>query len=150
MVTSRALGGFAVSGKSTFRLTFHVSHPAISAAEIEKVFDLPIRFSQSIGNQKKTKSGKLLSGNYKLTNVSFCLHDLPLNFDDISVDAFLKKQLESYDDDYIGHLVESGGSCNFLLGVFSSDNVMFEISHEVISMLSTVKISIKYDFYGGE
>lgn len=139
-----------MSGNSTFRLTFHVSHPAIPAVEIEQAFGLPVRFSQSIGHQKKTKNGKVLNGNYKLTNVSFCLHDLPLDFDDVPIDTFLRKQLESYNTDYIRQLVESGGQCNFLLGVFSSDNVMFELSHEAISMLSVAKISIKYDFYGGE
>lgn len=139
-----------MSGDSTFRLTFHVSHPAISAVEIEQAFGLPVRYSQSIGHQKRTKSGKVLTGNYKLTNVSFCLHDLPLDFDNFSIDKFLKNQLESYNNDYIRHLVESGGKCNFLLGVFSRDNVMFELSHETISMLSDAKISIKYDFYGGD
>ena len=139
-----------MSGNSTFRLTFHVSHPSIPAVEIEEAFSLQTRFSQSVGDQKKTKSGKFLDGYYKLTNVSFCLHDLPLNFDDASIDGFLKTQLESYDTDYIKHLVESGGSCNFLVGVFSSENVMFELSLETIGMLSASKISIKYDFYGGE
>jgi hypothetical protein len=150
MVASRALGGFVMSGNSTFRLTFHVSHPSIPAAEIEEAFSLPTRFSQSVGGQKKTKSGKLLDGYYNLTNVSFCLHDLPLNFDDVSMDGFLKTQLESYDVDYIKRLVESGGSCNFLVGVFSSENVMFELSLEAIDMLAASKVSIKYDFYGGE
>ena len=150
MVTSRALGRFTMSENSTFRLTFHVSHPSISASEIENAFGLPVRFSQSVGEQRKTKSGKALEGNYKLTNVSFYLHDLPLSFDNVSIDDFIKKQLESYDVDYITHLVGSGGSCNFLLGVFSSDNVMFELSYDVLSMMSTAKISMKYDFYGGE
>lgn len=139
-----------MSGNSTFRLTFHVSHPTMSAADIEDAFRLPTRFSQSVGDKKKTKTGKILEGNYRLTNVSFCLHDSPLNFDDVTVDAFLKTQLERYDTDYIVRLVESGGSCNFLLGVFSSENVMFELSLEVICMLSAAKISVKYDFYGGE
>ena len=98
-----------MSGNSTFRLTFHVSHPSIPAAEIEEAFSLPTRFSQSVGGQKKTKSGKFLDGYYSLTNVSFCLHDLPLDFVDVSIDDFLKAQLESYDTDYIKCLVESGG-----------------------------------------
>lgn len=139
-----------MSKTSTFRLTFHVSHPTISASKIEENFDFPIRFSQSVGGQKKTKNGKVLSGNYKFTNVSFCLHESPLSFDDVSVDALIKNQLEIYDTKYTAHLVESGGSCNFLLGIFSSDNIMFELNHEVICMLSTAKINMKYDFYGGQ
>ena len=150
MVASRALGGFAVSGNSTFRLTFHVSHPSISADEIERAFELPVKFSQSVGEKRKTKSGKALDGNYKCTNVSFYLHDQPLSFDDVLLVKLIKNQLESYDFNYIAHLVESGGHCNFLLGIFSNENVMFEFNSEVIDMLSALKVSIKFDFYGGE
>lgn len=140
-----------MSRDATFRLTFHVSHPLIPAAEIEGVFNMPIRFSQSVGDQKKTKNGKILDGRYNLTNVSFCLHDSPLSFDDeISIDDLMKLQLSNYDTDYIEHLIKSGGSCNFLVGVFTSENVMFELSIETISLLYASKISIKYDFYGGE
>ena len=150
MVTSRALGGFAMSDTSTFRLSFHVSHPTMSASEIVEAFGLPVWLSQSVGEPRKTKNGKLLDGKYKRTNVIFHPHDQPLSFDDASIEAIIKNQLDNYDIDYIIHLVRSGGECDFLLGIFSSENVMFELSHEVISMLSIAKISMKYDFYGGE
>ncbi len=150
MVSSRSLGGFTVSENSTFRLTLHLSHPTIAAAEIIEKFALPTRFSQSVGNQKKTKNGKDLDGIYKLTNVSFCLHDSPLNFEEVSIDHFMKSQLESYDIGYIQSLVETGGGANFLVGVFSNENVMFNLSLETINMLSVAKISVNYDFYGGE
>lgn len=150
MVTSRALGGFTVSGHSTFRLTFHVYHPTISANDIESAFGLPTRFSQSVGGQRKTKSGKILDGRYKRTSVSFCLHQSPLNFDKVSIDELIKKQIRSYDINYIEHLIESGGGCDFLVGVYSSDNIMFELGLETISLLAASKVSIRYDFYGGE
>lgn len=139
-----------MSENSTFRLSFHVSHPRVSASEIAGNFGLPVWLSQSAGEPKKTKNGELLGGKYKHTNVIFHLHDKPLSFDDASIDIFIKNQLKSYDIDYISHLVESGGSCDFSLGIFSNSNVLFELSHEVISMLSTAKISMKYDFYGGK
>ena len=139
-----------MSDNSTFRLTFHVFHPTVPASEIERAFRLPIRFSQSAGEQRKTKSGKELDGNYKVTNVSFELHEKPLKFNDVLIDDLIKKQLGSFDIDYITGIVNSGGSCNFLLGVFSNDNVMFELSNETISMLFSAKSSIKYDFYGGD
>jgi len=139
-----------VSNKSTFRLTFHVFHPTISASEIENAFRLPVRFSQSAGGQKKTKTGNLLGGIYTHTNVSFLLHDNPLQFDKISIDDLIKKQLESYDTDYIYTLVETGGSCNFLLGIFSNESIMFEFDNEFIHALSSSRVSMKFDFYGGE
>jgi hypothetical protein len=150
MGASRALGGFAMSGNSTFRLTFHVFHPSISASEVESAFGLPVRFSQSVGGQRKTKSGSILEGTYIHTNVSFCLHEHPLQFDDVLIDDIIKKQIESYNAKYISMLAETGGKCNFLLGIFSSSSVMFELGNEIIDMLSSSKISMKFDFYGGD
>lgn len=150
MVTARTLDGFTLKEISTFRLTFHISHPTTSAIEIENRFDLSTQLSQSVGEERRTKSGKQLEGRYKLTNVIFRLHENPLEFSTYSVEEFLKAQIESYDIDYIAELNMSGGSCDFSLGVFSSGNVMFVLSHEVLSVLSTARISIKYDFYGGE
>lgn len=149
MVSSRPLGRFIVTEGSTFRITLHISHPSIPAAEIEEAFGLETRFSQSVGEQKKTKNGKELDGNYKLTNVSFRLHDLPMSFTTTSVDTFIIERLESHDPEYICSLVKSGGSCNLLLGVYSGENVMFELSNQTIRLLATANISIKYDFYGG-
>lgn len=150
MVASRALGGFTMSDNSSFRLTFHVSHPAISAAEIVKAFNLPIRFSQSVGEPRKTKTGKKLDGVYKCTNVSFCLHDNPLKFDDVEVGNLIRDCLEKFDADYIDLLAASGGACDFLLGIFSNENVMFELDYQVLGLLSSARISMKYDFYGGD
>jgi hypothetical protein len=150
MDSTGTLGRFAVIGGSTFRLTLHISHPDVPATEISEVFGLPVRFSHSKNEQRKTKSGERLDGNYERTNVSFSLHDDPLNFDVVSVDLLMKTQLESLDMNYILSLVETGGSCNFLLGIFSCENVMFELSNRTIDLLSDAKISIKYDFYGGE
>lgn len=150
MVASRKLEGFAMKPVSTFRLTFHVSHPSVSASEIEIAFGLPTRFSQSVGMPRKTKTGKLLDGIYDRTNVSFSLHENPFNFDEVSITSFIKKQLDSYDPDYINWIFESGGNCNFLIGVFSSNNVMFEFSLDIIHRLSSLNISVSVDFYGGE
>lgn len=139
-----------MSNNSTFRLTFHVFHPAISAAEIVKAFNLPIRFSQSVGEPRKTKTGKKLDGIYKCTNVSFCLHDNPLKFDDVSIGNLISDCLENFDTNYIDQLTASGGGCDFLVGIFSNGSVMFELDYKVLGLLSSSRISMKYDFYGGE
>lgn len=149
MATSRTLGGLAMSGNSTFRLTFHVQHPTVPASEIEDVFRLPTRFSQSVGDQRKTKSGRVLEGIYAYTSVSFCLHDHPLPADKLSIGGLIKNNLTNFDHDYIHEIIRTNGSCNFLLGLFSNENLMFELDSEVINMLSYYQVSIKFDFYGG-
>lgn len=149
MVTSRALGGITMSERSTFRLTFHVYHPTISAAEIEGIFGMPTRFSQSVGHPQKTKSGRKLDGIYSCTNISFSIHEHPLSTDSISICNLIKAQLKSYNRDYIHEIVRTGGSCNFLLGLFTSESMMFEIDREAIDLLSLHQVTIKFDFYGG-
>lgn len=135
---------------STFRLSFHIFHPKMSALEVESVLQMPIRFSQSVGDRRKTKSGKALSGDYKDTNVSFSLHESPLSFDDASVAIVIKETVKLLDFNLLSRLIETGGRCNFLLGVFSSSSVMFEIDEDVTRLLGDSRIGIKFDFYGGE
>jgi len=100
--------------------------------------------------QKKAKSGKTLDGVYKRTNVSFSLHEKPLNFDDVSIVDFMLTKLNSYDSEYIKMICKSEGSCHFLIGIFSSSNVMFEFGANTIKRLSTLNVGVKFDFYGGE
>ena len=135
---------------STFRVSFHVSHPNIPASEIESAFGLPTRYSRSAGNPRKTKQGIPLEGIYKETNVSFALHEQPLSFDDVSIDEFVMNALRSFDADYLRKIYESGGGCYFLFGVFSSGNVMFDFGVDVIQGLASLNIGVKFDFYGGE
>ncbi len=134
---------------STFRLTFHVSHPTFSALEIENIFKLPTRHSKSVGMSKKTKGGKMLGGKYKRTSISFLLHDDPLQFKDIFVVDLLNKSLKSFKHEYIKKLIETGGECNFLIGIFTSDNVMINFDFDTLKRLSELKISTKLDIYGG-
>lgn len=139
-----------MSVTSTFRVTFHVSHPTIDASEVERIFSFPIRYSRSVGNPKKTKRGTLLEGFYEETNVSFALHEEPLSFDDASIDELVMNSIRSFDASYLHKIQESRGSCYFLVGVFSSGNVMFDFGVDVVQVLASLKIGIWFDFYGGE
>ncbi len=145
----RKLGGFTVSNPGTFRITFHVSHPSSSASEIEGVFKLPVKFSQSVGMQRATNSGKILEGLYKRTNVNFSLHEKPLSFDDFDVAEVINEQLKSLNEDYLNKIYKTGGTNHFILGIFSEDNVMLDIDIDLIQYLSCLKIGVKLDFYGG-
>lgn len=135
---------------STFRLTLHVHHPTLPALDIENVLKLPVKFSQSIGMKKKTKTGKALEGVYKASNVSFLLHEHPLNCDSVLLEKFINEQLDLFNLQYIKKLSGSGGSCHLLIGLFSSENIMFELGVSTINRLANSSISLKFDFYGGE
>lgn len=139
-----------MSNPSSFRVTFHVSHPSFSASEIENVFKLPVKFSQSVGLERRTNQGVPLGGTYKRTNVNFLLHKNPLNFDHISIIDFINTKLVTIDFDYTNKIFITGGRCFFIIGIFTSDNVMLDFTIDSIQHLSSAKIGIKLDIYGGE
>ena len=132
-----------------FRVGFHITHPSISANEIESMIALPTKYSYSVGMQKKTKSGNLLNGVYKETNITFILHDKPLCVDDVSMEKFIDEQLELLNCDYLKELSTTGGVTFFLLGIFCQDNVMYYFEPKLLSKLSTNNIGLKIDIYGG-
>lgn len=134
---------------TTFRVGFHITHPSISANEIESMVALPTKYSYSVGMQRKTKSGTLLNGVYKETNITFILHDKPLHVGDISMEKFIDEQLELLNFNYLNELFVSGGVAFFLLGIFCQDNVMYYFEPKLLSKLSTNNIGLKIDIYGG-
>jgi hypothetical protein len=136
--------------KNSFRVTFHVSHPSIAAQEVEIGIDMPSHFSQSVGCTKKTKSGKVLKGVYTKTNVSFRIHKDPLDFNEHCIESIINENLNSLDSSYLKLLNDTGGECHYLLGVYSSENVMFEFSSDLLAHLAKSKMKVKFDFYGGE
>ncbi|MGB5684303.1 MAG: hypothetical protein WBM35_00715 [Candidatus Electrothrix sp.] len=99
---------------------------------------------------KKTNRGALIGGVYKRTSVSFLLHKDPLSFEDVSVENFIDDQLKLYDRDSLNNIIETGGACHFLLGIFTSGNVMLDFSPHLIRCLSSSRVGLKFDFYGGE
>ena len=136
--------------ESRFRISFRIFHPTISAADIESNFKFPTRYSRSVGKLRATKSGELLGGTYKSTSVCFVLYEDSLTFDNFSLNDILNEQLATYNKAYTSYVSASGGDCNFLIGIFSENNVMFNLELETIQMLAASKISVTYDFYGYE
>lgn len=136
-----------MTNNSTFTLSFRVTHPSLPAAEIVEVFGLSVSKFQSVGEPRLTKSGVVLGGNYKETNVGFRLHDEPIRHEDVFIDDFIQKHIESIDTEYLAHLDATNGSCGFSLGVFTDGNVDFVLTNETIEMLSAARMTIWFDIY---
>ena len=92
-----------------FRVGFHITHPSISAKAIESMIPIPTKYSHSVGMQRTTKSGNLLNGVYKETNITFVFHDKPLYSDNVSMEEFIYEQLDILDFDYLNKLSVTGG-----------------------------------------
>lgn len=139
-----------MSESSTFRISFHVNHPTMLAEEIENNFPFPIRFSQSVGLPRKTKGGKPLEGIYSETNISFLMHDATINANDISIPEFIEKSFSIIPEIKIREIINSGGICSFMIGIFSNKNIMFEMKNDFLKKIANLGIGMKFDFYGGE
>lgn len=135
---------------STFRLTLQISHPRLSAAEIEKSIALPVRYAQSVGMPRKSKSGDALGGTYDRTNVSFSFHPDPLDIGQVSVEDFVSEKLRLIDANFLNDVFRTGGTSHFLIGIFSAENVMTYFDVNMILQLGSFKVGLKFDFYGGE
>lgn len=135
---------------STFRLTLQVSHPRFSAAEIEKRIALPVRYAQSVGMPRQSKSGEALGGTYDKTNVSFSFHPDPLDITQVSIEDFINERLRTLDANFLNDVFTSGGTSHFLIGIFSAENVMACFDVNTVLELASFKVGLKFDFYGGE
>jgi hypothetical protein len=138
-----------MNDNSTFRLSFRVRHPTLAASEIAKAFDLPItKLFQSVGEQRMTPSGEILEGIYKKTGVGFEFHEHALRFDEVRLEDMILEQLEKIDLKYTAHLVDTGGHCEFFIGIFPDSNVGLELGNAVNDLLSVSKIELSFDIYG--
>ncbi|GAB5504139.1 MAG: hypothetical protein Pyrs2KO_27940 [Pyruvatibacter sp.] len=104
---------------------------------------------QTVGEPKITRTGRVLGGNWSNTNVSFRHADGPFHFEDFDIEELIWKYLQCFDTSYTADLVAKGGWSTFFIGIFTDDNVEFDISWELMEELAKAKIRIWYDVYGG-
>jgi hypothetical protein len=136
--------------RNTYRLSFHVTHPSLTADAIRQEVKLPVAYAQSVGLPRATPRGNPLDGVYKVTNVHFAAHDKPLEFAQESFREVLKGVLSAMEPDFPQRVAESGGATHVLVGLFSDESLLLEVPPEVLHELATRKIGLKMDFYGGE
>ena len=132
-----------------YRVTLHISHPTTPADEIVSDIPLPTRFARSAGAPKVTKEGKNLGGNYASTEINFLVSDGVLSTDDVPVSRVINEALDRLDREKICQVVLSGAHCNFLIGVYTEENVIIDFDAKLMSRLSIIGISVRLDFYGG-
>ena len=127
-----------------------VIHVGIAAADMEGAVGFPVRQSQSAGLPRRTKTGKELGGCYARTSVGFLVHKDPLRFDETPIEDFIKSALQKLRTKEFLKLSEYSCTIRMLIGVFSDENVMFDLDIESIQVLSELGIGVRYDFYGGD
>lgn len=134
----------------TYRLSFHVTHPSLSALDVIKHFDYPVSYSKSVGENKITKSGRVLGGIYSRTDISFDLSLGVVANDKLSIIEHIKKSFKKLPNVEIKDLVNTGGECFYLIGIYTEENVLLYFPALILSDLSSSLIGVKMDFYGGE
>jgi hypothetical protein len=138
-----------MSNDGRFRVGLHVSHPSLPVDGIVSAIALNPRYARSAGDPRITKDGKNLGGIYKRTDVTFEVSDGVLNSADVLLPEFLNNSIDRLARKAIEQVVTSGGSCYFLIGIFSEASILFNFDAELLAKLASHGIGIALDFYGG-
>lgn len=138
-----------MSSPRMYRVSLRVSHPALPADQVASIIDLKVRYSKSVGESRVTKGGRELGGVYARTDVCFSISDGVISNDDILVADSIARALETLPLSAISQMVKTGGSCFFLLGIYSEDSLLCDFNAEMLLQLASNGIGLKLDFYGG-
>lgn len=132
-----------------YRLSFHISHPSISATEIVASSPFPVHYSRSVGEKRVTKTGRDLEGVYSRTDVSFDVSGGVVLEATLPLCERVRTSLDNLPRGMIKEVSSSGGECFYLVGIYSEDNFLVHFPGELLSLLSLGSIGLKLDFYGG-
>jgi hypothetical protein len=139
----------AMTNPVRYRVTFQITHPELTADEIETSFTLRPRYSRSVGSPKLTKNGKDLGGTYSKTDISFALSNDVIDNDMTWLTDFLENSLSDLPLSAIDRITCSGGTCYFLVGIFADRNIQYDFELPFLRQLVEHRIGLKLDFYGG-
>jgi hypothetical protein len=139
-----------MTAPSSYRLSFHVSHPDIQADAIKSNFAFPVRYARSAGEARVTKTGKSLGRNYASTEVSFDISGGVASADGPPLVQLLQRSLGQLPAGQVKELVRTKGECLFLAGIYSESNMLVYLTSEILAALGAVSVGLNLDFYGGE
>jgi hypothetical protein len=132
-----------------FRVSLHVSHSTRHAEEIIAAVGLQFRYARSAGSPRINKIGNALGGHYTRTDVSFDVSGGVVSNDDVLVADLLRSALLKLPLDVIDSLVSDNGTCFFLVGIYSEENILCDFDVALLSQLAKHAIGLKLDIYGG-
>ena len=138
-----------MSNSGKFRVNLHVSHSKLSADEITASFALRPKYARSVGAHRITNLGEDLGGVYSQSDVSFMVSDGVVDNDEVLLAEFVDQSMGRLPLEAIDHIVASGGSCFFLIGVYSDGNILCDFDTDLLSRMAGHGIGLKLDFYGG-
>lgn len=128
-----------------FDLSFRIFHPSMDVGGIITKLNMKPAFSKNIGEQRKTPKGKLLSGIYDSSYVSFKLDEPNITVLSECI-AYWNKYLLKYKE-FLKEIYSSGGKLEYFIGWYSEGNSgeVFEI--DLMKELVDLGINIALDIY---
>ncbi len=133
-----------------YRLSLHISHPSLVVSDIVQYFKFPARYLRSVGEKRRTKTGRDLGGIYAKTDISFDVSGGVVSNDKITLFSCIQDSFRELPLDEIKNFVLTGGECFYLAGIYAEDNFVVYFPSGFLSVLSSSPIGLKFDFYGGE
>lgn len=143
------LEGFRIMKSARFRVSLHVTHPAYTSEDIAEKIGAAPELCQTVGAPRQTKSGKHLGGTYRATNISFSLHNDPVDTNNQSPGDVIAGFIKSFDTVFFEDFYRSGGVATFVIGIYCENTLNINISSELMTSLGNLHISLDIVFYGG-
>lgn len=126
-------------------ISLRMWHPTFAANEIISEMKLHAKFSNSVGEQRRTPTGTPLEGVYKETYCSFSLKNKTSNH--------LNKELLAecdHLDQHAGFLrsfLHTGGRLEFYISIFLDGDRGFEINPSLIRRMTALELGFTVEMY---
>jgi len=126
-------------------IALRIWHPTLPAHELVSRIALPARFSNSVGEQRRTPKGQILEGVYAQTYCCFELKKKAASHLDEDLApwcAFLEQRLP-----FMQQLARSGGRMEFRVGIFLDGDRGFEIDSLLLQRICAIGLGLSIEMY---
>lgn len=128
-----------------YRVSLRIIHPNIDPAVITQALGLQPKRTWTRGQPRQTPTGQPLEGIYR-DSYWYHAYDTP---DDEQCAAFIHSAAMALQQhgDFFHRLRSEGADTQFFVGLFSSGNFGETFEHDLLGILSDLKIDLGFDIY---
>lgn len=128
-------------------ISVRISHPTWGPGDITKLFDCQPDVSWTVGEERKSKTGKKLGGTYPDTY--WCKN---VSYEGDSLSTAIEKGLRIFDQapNSSKEIIQSGGRVEFFIGWFFDSIGGDVLPWPVMRRLADQGIDLSFDIYGPE
>jgi hypothetical protein len=120
-------------------------HPTLPAIDIISEIDLPVKFNNSVGQQRRTPNGQPLEGTYQQTYCCFVLKTKTsrhLDTEFASGCEYLETRAS-----FIQTFLQTGGTLEFYVSIFLDGDRSFELGNLLMRRMCALGVGLSIEMY---